>query len=247
LGLGLGSSAGSFIARNGRDPRAALGWCQVLLVAALAWAGVSISGWLPYWPVNPLLTTNPWVTFQLDLARCLWAVLPAACLWGASFPLALAAAAPRHQDTGRAVGRVYAANTVGAIVGALAFSMILIPAVGTQWAQRILIAVAATAAVVMLASRLTGSFAAGGRPLHVIARLGVIVAVPIAAAVLALGVPAVPGELFAFGRKILVPEFEPKMLYVGEGMNASVAVSVREAGGRFFHVSGQIGATTDVM
>src|SRR5213076_884994 len=86
-----------------------------------------------------------------------------------------------------------------------------------------------------------------GRPMPVIARLGAIAAVPIVAAVLALGVPAVPAELFAFGRKILVPEFEPKMLYVGEGMNASVAVSEREDGIRFFHVSGKTEATTDVI
>ena len=89
-----------------------LGWCQLLLVAAIAWAAFSIDAWLPYWPVDPRLSINPWLTFQLDLARCLWAVLPAACLWGASFPLALAAAAPQHEDLGRMVGAVYAANTV---------------------------------------------------------------------------------------------------------------------------------------
>src|SRR4029077_18842409 len=130
LGLGLGSSAGSFLARR-QDPQTALGWSQALVVLAIGWAGVSIAGWLPFWPINPLLTMDPWITFQLDLVRGLWAVLPAACLWGASFPLALAAAAPHHADTGRAVGAVYAANTIGAIVGALAFSMILIPRVGT--------------------------------------------------------------------------------------------------------------------
>ncbi len=245
LGLGLGSSVGSLLARSGRDSRDALGWCQIFLVAAIAWAGVSIGGWLPYWPINPLLTTNPWMTFQLDLARCLWAVLPAACLWGASFPLALAAAAPQHQDTGRAVGAVYAANTVGAIVGALAVSMILIPTVGTQWSQRILMAIAAIAGVLMLAFRLRGSLRAPGRRMPVIARLSAIAAVPIAAAVLALGVPSVPGELFAWGRKIMAPEFEVKMLYVGEGMNASIAVSERENGVRSFHVSGKTEATTD--
>ena len=73
--------------------------------------------------------------FQLDLVRVLSAVLPAACLWGASFPLALAAVAPHHEDTGRAVGAVYAANTVGAIIGALTFSMILIPTLGTLWSS----------------------------------------------------------------------------------------------------------------
>ena len=55
--------------------------------------------------------------------------------------------------------------------------------------------------------------------------LGAIVAVPVAAAVLAYGAPPVPGELYAFGRKIMNPVYEPTMLYIGEGMNASVAVS----------------------
>ena len=59
---------------------------------------------LPYWPVNPLLSTSPWFTFQIDLVRCLWAILPATLLWGASFPLALAAAAPGQKDSG-ATGR----------------------------------------------------------------------------------------------------------------------------------------------
>jgi spermidine synthase len=84
LGLGLGSSAGSLLARSGRNSLVMLGWCQFFLVAAIAWAAFSIDAWLPYWPVDPRFSTNPWLTFQLDLARCLWAVLPAACLWGAS-------------------------------------------------------------------------------------------------------------------------------------------------------------------
>jgi spermidine synthase len=244
LGLGLGSSAGSLLLRGGRDPFVALGWCQFLLVAGIAWAAVSIAGWLPYWPINPSLTIDPWMTFQLDLARCLWAVLPAACLWGASFPLALAAAAPQH-DTGRTVGAVYAANTIGAIIGALTFSMVAIPTVGTQWAERMLIAIAALAAVLMLVWRLRSGAAPGNRLLPSIARLSATAAVPIAAALLAYGVPPVPGELFAHGRKIMSPEFEVEMLYTGEGMNASIAVSKRDDGVRSFHVSGKTEATTD--
>ena len=37
--------------------------------------------------------------FQLDLVRCFWVVLPGAILWGASFPLALAAGRPRASRT----------------------------------------------------------------------------------------------------------------------------------------------------
>ena len=57
-------------------------------------------------------------------------MLPGAILWGASFPLALAAVAARGQDPARLVGGVYAANTVGAIVGALVTSLLLVGTVG---------------------------------------------------------------------------------------------------------------------
>ena len=69
---------------------------------------------LPYWPVSPTLTSSLAVGFEFDVVRALWVVLPSAILWGASFPLALAAVTTRGQDAGRIVGRVYAANTVGA-------------------------------------------------------------------------------------------------------------------------------------
>ena len=150
-GLGIGSSAGSFLSRSIVRPRLALGCCQMLLVGAVAWTAYMISQSLPYWPINPSLSMSPWLNFQLDLARCLWALLPAAILWGASFPLALAAVASRGEDPGRLVGRVYAANTVGAILGALAFSLLIIPLAGTQWAQRLLIGISAAAALLMFA------------------------------------------------------------------------------------------------
>ncbi len=85
---------------------------------------------LAYRPVA--LARSPWMTFQLDMARCLWAILPPALLWGASFPLALAAVAAPGEDSGRLVGEVYAANTLGSIVGALSVSLILVPWIGTQ-------------------------------------------------------------------------------------------------------------------
>ena len=68
--------------------------------------------------------------------RCFWAILPPALLWGASFPLALARGRIAEQDGGKLVGEVYAANTVGAILGAVGFSIVLIPWVGTQDSQR---------------------------------------------------------------------------------------------------------------
>src|SRR5262249_56739942 len=115
VGLGIGSAAGALLARSRLNAGALLGVCQLLLAGAVAWAAQMLANSLPYWPINPALSRSPWVDFQLDLVRCLWAVLPAALLWGASFPLALAAGAARGQDPGRLVGGMYAANTVGAI------------------------------------------------------------------------------------------------------------------------------------
>jgi spermidine synthase len=242
LGLGIGSNVGSQLARVARNPLVMLGWCQFFLIIAMVWAVASIDGWLPYWPIDPLLSSNPFLTFQIDLARCLWAVLPAAGFWGASFPLALAAAAPQHRDSGRMVGIVYAANTVGAIIGAVMFSIILIPTVGTLWAQRILIVAAALACMVVLLARLRDRIGKAGWRSALTTAAGIFM-VPLIAAALAYGLPPVPGPLYAFGRRIMVPDYEPKMLYVGEGMNASVAVSEDSDKLRYFHIAGKTEAS----
>jgi hypothetical protein len=146
-GLGIGSGIAAALVRGVARPRIALGCCQLLLAGAVAWTAYMLANSLPYWPINPLLSTSPWFTFQIDLARSTWAILPAALLWGASFPLALAAVASRGRDAGRMVGGIYAANTAGAIVGALAFSMLLIPAIGTQGCERVLIVLSAVSAL----------------------------------------------------------------------------------------------------
>ena len=102
VGLGIGSGVGSFLSRGAVRPRIALGCCQMLLAAAIAWTAYMLARSLPYWPINPSLSTSPWFTFQLDLVRCSGPSCPAACLWGASFPLALAAVASPRAGPGTA-------------------------------------------------------------------------------------------------------------------------------------------------
>jgi spermidine synthase len=234
LGLGIGSSIGSFLARTLSKPRIALAVCQLLLTGAIVWTAVMISKSLPYWPVDPELVWSPWISFQLDLVRCLWAILPATCLWGASFPLALAAAAAPGQDPARLAGRIYAANTIGAIVGALGASLVLIAWIGTQHAQQVLVIGAAAAAMLLFG---TGARKPAGVLLALLAA-GVAVA-------MACSVPAVPPDLIAQGRYLASKGPAGKFLYVGEGMNASVAVTESADGIRNFHVSGKIEASTE--
>src|SRR5688572_5243981 len=150
VGLGIGSSLGSALAKNARSARIALGWCQIGLCVAIAWAAYASSASLPFWPINPSITSGLAFNFQLDLVRALYVMLPGAILWGASFPLALAAVATRGQDSATLVGGVYAANTVGAIVGALVTSLVLVGWLGSQFAQQALIGIAALSGLLML-------------------------------------------------------------------------------------------------
>ena len=241
FGLGIGSGVGAALARSHPRPWALLGGCQFLLTAAIAWTAYALAKSLPYWPIDPSLTTNAWLIFQLDLARCLWAMLPATLLWGASFPLALAAV--RNRDPARLVGGIYAANTVGGILGGLGFSIIFIPLMGTQQSQRLLVGISAAAALLVFVafawkSRRTTASALGGAVI-----LAALVLVPVT---LAGGIAKVPGELIAYGRYAATWFGQIQILYVGEGMNNSVAVSQSLTGDvRNFHVSGKIEASSE--
>jgi spermidine synthase len=249
IALGFGSSGGSLLARTIRT-RSALGWSQLLLTAAVAWAAYMMASALPYWPINPTLSPSPWITFQVDLIRSLVAVFPAAFLWGASFPLAIAAVVGPGQDAGRVVGRVYAANTVGAIIGSVLFSVLVIPHFGTQQAERLLIATAIVSSVVVFASMVRPQPAEAPKrdarpaaPLtsEHLASIGVALVI---ALVLVAKVPKVPDGLIAYGRFLPTYTTQPKYLYVGEGMNSSIAVSEEASGARNFHVAGKVEASS---
>jgi len=252
IGLGFGSSAGAFLSQRIDRPRLALGWCQLLLAGAVWWAVYMVSCSLPFWPINPSLATTPWLNFQLDFVRCLWAMLPAACLWGASFPLALAGAASRGQDPGRLVGGVYAANTIGAIVGAIGSSMFLVAWLGTQRSHQVLIGLNVVAAALMFvplvwrAWRVKAAATGDGDAGESTTRFGgtvVVVTLTGLAIFLASRVPETPRGLIAYGRYLPTWTSQPDFLYVGEGMNASVAVSELADGTRNFHVSGKVVAS----
>ncbi len=239
-GLGIGSSAGSAIAERLTRPRLVFGWCQILLVLAITWTSYVLSAWMPFWPINPSLATSAWINFQLDLSRCLFAVLPPALLWGASFPLALASIAAPGQDAGRLVGRLYAANTIGAIVGALCASLLLVAWVGTQAAQQVLIIFAAISGLIVLASDAAmrkENTGMGGQLLPA--------AILVAAVLLSRAVPPVPGILIAYGRYAATWIGQNDIFYSGEGLTSSVAVSRTPTGVLNYHNAGKVQASSE--
>jgi spermidine synthase len=239
VGLGIGSSLGSSMARNLKNPRIALGWCQLGLCVCLAWAAYTTSASLPYWPINPSISTSLVYNFQLDLMRAIWVMLPGAILWGASFPLALAAVATRGQDPARLVGGVYAANTVGAIIGATVISLVLVGTIGSQKTQQVLIGIAAMSGLLML-------MPATGEVRRPIASTPVVViGIALIAGLLARSVPPIPWLLVAYGRYSATWVGQNEMVYVGEGVTASVAVTRTPTGVLNYHNAGKVQASSE--
>ena len=245
FGLWFGSGVGAFVSRRVSHPVLALATCQILLILSIAWTSYALAYSLPYWPVDPWLSLSPLFNFQLDLVRCVWAILPATLLWGASFPLALAAAAKPGEDPAKLSGEVYAANTAGSIAGALAFSLFLIPDIGTRSSQQVLILVSGAGAVAASIS------AMGIRNIR-----NAAIAIVLGAVVFSMGmifpVSDVPWQVVAYGRRIaptmraadLYPEGnQTKVLFRGEGINSSIIIADR-AGLRQFYVSGKAEASS---
>jgi spermidine synthase len=249
LGLWAGSSAGSFLARRVKQPKLSLAACQILLAVAIAATAYTLAYSLPYWPVDPWLSLSPWFNFDLDVTRCVRAIFPATLLWGASFPLALASVAAPGEDPARLTGEVYAANTAGSIVGALAFSLVLIPAVGTRGSQQLLIALAVAAAAVAAAPvfLMNGKRAA-------LTFAGALGGAIVLALLLASTVSDMPWQAFAYGRRVapilrglnVTNDAETKPLFVGEGINSSVVITQR-GDQKFFYVSGKSEASSAIL
>jgi spermidine synthase len=241
IGIGLGSGAGSYLAERTESARRALGVVQLLLILAIGWTSWNVTASMPFWPVNPTITSSPWYAFQIDFLRSLWAILPAACLWGASFPLALRAVAAQREDGGRMVGRIYAANTMGAIIGALVTSLLLIAWIGTQQSERLLVGLSALAAIACLVP-VDGDRTAP----RLVARQVIPVLITIeVASIVGRNISPVPAVLIGQGRMSAVNlRSDEKYIYVGEGMNSSLAVSRSPGGNLKYHNAGKVQASS---
>ena len=240
VGLGIGSSIGAFIGRSTPSPRRALALCQMLLIVAIAWGAYSVIEILPYWPINPIISSRSSSLFQIDFVRCLWVVLPAAILWGASFPLALAAVATGSDDPARLVGRVYAANTVGGILGSVLTALVMLPMFGTQWSQRVLMILAGIAALIVMIPALAHR---ADRMVRVAYFTGCLLFIGIFAG---RYVHPPSGLLVGYGRLSAVWLGQTgEFIFTGEGMNSSMAVSRLANGVLNYHNAGKVQASSE--
>ncbi len=237
LGLGIGAAIGSRLGRS-LNAREALGWSQILAALGLAWTAYQFSDGLVWWPIDPKPHTPVLVMLQADLARVMYGILPATFAWGASVPLAFAAARSYNSDAGKTVGGVYAVNTLGCIIGALFFSLIAIPQLGTHAAERILIAVSLLGAFAAFAPSVLGDKKV------VPGWIGLAAGALCSVAIIPFIKPA-PADLIAYGRRTSEWKGSFETLATFEGINTSIAYTRWSDGAIQFHVAGKVEASTE--
>ena len=135
-GMAIGATLGGRIADRVRSPLRMYGWLELALVVVVLVTPLTF-GLINevYRGIYPVLQGTPF----LALARLVLAVLalaPATIMMGATFP-ALVRHFTRSAALGQAFGRLYSANTMGAVIGTLLAGLVLIEMFGLSGALRI--------------------------------------------------------------------------------------------------------------
>jgi spermidine synthase len=156
-------------------------------------------------------------------------LLPTFCM-GLAFPLAVRAVVAEGGSPGRDVGRLYALNTVGAIIGAFLAGFVLLPVLGIAWTIIFL------GAAQMTAGALVYWFAGDATPAQRWAVAGVSIA---AIAVAAVRLPADA----RFHRDTRLE----RVVFYKEGPLATVSVAQNTLGHRTIYVDNVGVAGTDPM
>lgn len=148
VGIGFGGLIGGGLSDRvfaSRSPQERGGRARVLRrlvwlhvgVAALSWAGMYAYGELPFAYVRlytQLEQAPEWIWPGM-LTLALIIMMPPALLMGATFPFLVCAAVGHRFETGaaaRPVGWLYGVNTIGAVIGAAAGGLILLPAINVR-------------------------------------------------------------------------------------------------------------------
>src|SRR6266481_714869 len=187
-----------------------------------------------------------WVAF-LQLLLSATALLPATLCIGASFPCALAAMAADGTGIGRQVGRLYAANTVGAVVGVILAGLVLIPGWGVHAALQAAIVVSFLVAAALLASSGRGASRLVPAALSLVAACGVALAPAWDARVMSSG-PAIYATKYlasAQGRALRQIVAQETVLFYRDGRSGTVAVT-RQGPHTLLRINGKIDAGTVV-
>jgi spermidine synthase len=213
VGLSLGSGLASRLALTAERARSGFALAQ-FAVAGLSLAAFAMLDRLPDLARRLAASGDGWLVSGTILGAA--TLLPGAVAVGATFPLAVRCLAADARDAARASGRVFAWNTVGAVVGALGAGYLMLPALrfaGT----------AAAAAALSLALALATALA-------VAPRRKVLGAAAIAGlAIVAIVRPATPWAVLRHGA-LGHGEALGEVVHYGVGRSATVLLFEQRAG-----------------
>jgi spermidine synthase len=201
-----------------------------LLLAALNWS-----------------QTAAFVTW-IQLGFSALALLPVTLLIGATFPCAVAVATQQAARVGEAVGWVYAANTVGAVAGAVLTGFVLVPAIGVHAA--IVVGVAANlalAAVLFASADLRPAWRWGSVGAALLGGVAVLLLAPWDQRVMSSG-PAIygPRYLKSGGSGSVVDTLRTqRLLFYRDGRAATVSVG-QSGPHRYLRINGKTEGSTSV-
>ena len=158
---------------------------------------------------------------------------------------AIAAVAAVERDHARSVARVAAANTIGCMLGSLGASLLLIPQLGSQHTQQVMMILSAYAGALLLMSSPAKGERARGRLARPVAT-ALVVASGAIGLLLVTSVPQMPAVLVAYGKYAVTwAGHVGDVLFVGEGVSASVAVTRSPSGALNYHNAGKIQASSE--
>jgi len=231
-GLAIGSAIAAVAVPRIRRPGLWLG-VAMMATAAIALLACARVDSLPLVIAAAAGRANASFTsvFALQIGLAIALQMPMTIALGTTFPLAIAVAAPAHEDTPADAAAIYAANTAGAIAGALTASFVLIPRLGLQASVQVASAAAIAAGLVVAWRSLPGA-RGPGLP---VGRIGATLAAA-AATALAVFIPQWNHERIANGAYRFAPSLAAgdvetgleagRLSYYGEG--AAGTVSVRQ-------------------
>ena len=256
LGIGIGSA---LVARRGSVPSetAAAAAAAQALTAAGAGLLFLVFGLLPRYIIAVFQMPSLGATERLvamGLAVGAVVLIPAIGM-GMTFPLLTDLVAPRDAAGGAEVGRAYAINTLGSIIGAVLTGFVLVVTLGTDLTLRLGVLVNVVGALALAALAARG--VAEGSVAHRRLRASVLGAggVASAALVVALAAPRWSTRLIDLGPSIyardrmdahgvaaFLAHRGSRQLAYQEGWNATVSVW-EEASGRSLKVNGKADAS----
>jgi len=238
LGIAVGSLiASTLLVSRLRNPMFALGLVEFLLALAVA-GSVPTLGWL--WHIDTYVVervVGGQLSFWTDMAAhfldAMAIMFLPTLLMGVAFPVAVKACAPVWHIVGRGVGQVYAANTVGCVLGAFAAGFLMVPWLGMCNSFLVIVGILFFAAIFLILLS---------------ARRGILwtmAALPVSAAVITASALFIPQDVFL--RTMNTYHYPSKIVYIKDGITGTVTVHDLPDGDRLIAVDGVDVAGMDLM